>query len=150
MLPLLRRLRLPAFAVALATLAGPAASAACLHAVADVMHDGHAMPMGETPMEHGGMPGHDEAPPCHDDPAPEPPVQNDGHGLHDCASPCCLAEAPVSDAPPVVASAAQAVPVPQVVEDETEAEPVVPRVEPDAPPPPRRARLHAVFQRFLI
>lgn len=149
-LPLLRRLRLPAFVAALAILAGPAASAACLHAMADVMHDGPAMPMGERPMEHPAMPmGHGETPPCHDEPA-EPPPPADGHGLHDCASPCCLAEAPVSDAPPVVASAAQAVPAPTVVEVEPEAEPAVPAVEPDASPPPRSARLHAVFQRFLI
>ncbi|PAP78211.1 hypothetical protein [Rubrivirga marina] len=151
MLPLLRRLRLPAFVVALAILAGPAASAACLYAMADAAHDGHAMPRGEAPMEHGLMPtGHDEAPPCHDEPAPEPAPPADGHGLHDCASPCCLAEAPVSDAPSVVVSAAQAVPAPAALEVVVEAEPVVPTVEPCASPPPRTARLHAVFQRFLI
>jgi hypothetical protein len=139
--------------VALAILAGPAASAACLHAMADVMHDGHTMPAGETPPEHSdqGPMGHGDMPPCHEQPAEKPPPPADGHGLHDCASPCCLAEAPVSDAPPVVASsAAQAIPAPQVVEAETEAEPVMPTVAPDASPPPRAARLHAVFQRFLI
>ena len=143
-LALLRRLRSPALVAVLAILAGPSASAACLHAMADAAHGGHAMPMGEAPR------GHDEAPPCHETPEPGAPTPSDGHGLHDCTSPCCLAEAPVSDAPSVVVSAAQAVPAPLTVEIDVPAAPLVPAVDPAETPPPRTARLHAVFQRFLI
>lgn len=113
------------------------------------------MPMGEAPISHtsGGPMSHDgSAPaPCHEEPpAPEPASPSDGHGLHDCASPCCLAEAPAPEAPSLVVLSAQMVPAPLAAAVNVEDEPVVPTEIPEASPPPRPTRLHAVFQRFLI
>ena len=158
MLALRHRLRFPAFVVALALFAGPAASAACLHALTGDAHEAEAPPAATSP-EHAPMgemameaPSHGTAPPCHDVPETPPaevPSPTDGHGLHDCTSPCCLAEVPTEPATPIVL-VSQAVAVPLATLVERDAEAVVPPVEPATSPPPRTARLHAVFQRFLI
>ena len=154
-LALRSRLRFPAFVVALALFAGPAASAACLHALADASH-GAETPTAEMPPAHApmgemsmGTPAQEAAPPCHDGAPADEPAPAHAPDTSDCASPCCRAEAPAEPVGPI-AVASQAVPAPLAVAVEVEDAPVVPPAEPVASPPPRSARLHAVFQRFLI
>ena len=154
-LALRSRLRFPTFVVALALFAGPAASASCLHALAGAAH-GTEAPMAEMPPAHApmgematGAPAHETDQPCHDAPPADDPAPAHAPDAPDCASPCCLAEAPAEPAGPVVV-ASQAVPAPLAVAVEVEAAPVAPPTAPVASPPLRTARLHAVFQQFLI
>lgn len=146
-LPLFRRLHLPAALVALAILAGPTAGAVCLHAMAGTMDDGETMPA--MPMEPAGD---SEMPPCHETPEAPPPSHSDHDAPQgDCASPCCMVQVPLPETtPPVLAGASVAVPAPVVVDAEPVARPGVEQVATAWSPPPRPTRLHAELQRFLI
>lgn len=149
MLALRRHVPVLAAVLALALVAGPAASAACGHAGSGrtmAEHGPASAGDAHTRPAHGVTAPAAEAP-CHGE-APEstPPVED----ARDCVTLCCAAETstPVPPAPTpsasgvaVPADAARTVPAPA---------PPVDRVAPEASPPREGPRLYVTLGQFLI